>query len=350
VAPAPGNGAAILTEEPPPEELERRRGRWPWLLLLLLLLLIGGGVTAYLLTRPKEVIVPPVTGESLSVASTQLQNAGFVVSTINVVSSHPAGFVIRQNPVGDTKAKKGSTVTLTVSSGPGNATVPSVVGLPLDQARAAIRHARLTVGRLDFENNATIPKNNVISSDPAAGQTPPVGTAVTLVVSSGPPLATVPDVTGETEAAAKAQLQADGFQVRTSTQTSSTATAGTVISQAPSGGSQVSPDSTVVLVLASAPATARVPTVTGQPAAAATGALTGAGFTVTQQSQPVGDPRQNGIVISQNPAGGSSANKGSGVTIVVGKFTPPSSGNTNNPSPTTPTTPNTPTTPSNKKK
>jgi beta-lactam-binding protein with PASTA domain len=55
-------------------------------------------------------------------------------------------------------------------------------------------------------------------------------------------------------------------------------------------------------------------------------------------------------VISQNPAGGSSANKGSGVTIVVGKFTPPSSGNTNNPSPTTPTTPNTPTTPSNKKK
>ena len=117
VAPVPegpvaGNGVDVLAAEPlpPDEEPEEGRRLSRWLALALVLLLLGGGIAAYLLTRPATVTVPPVTGESLSVASTQLQNAGFVVSTLNVTSSHPAGFVIRQDPVGDTEAKKGSTV------------------------------------------------------------------------------------------------------------------------------------------------------------------------------------------------------------------------------------------------
>jgi serine/threonine-protein kinase len=342
-----GNGAGVLAEEPPPpEEHEPGRGPWPWIVLLLVLLIAAGGAAAYLLTRPKTAIVPPVAGEQLSVASTQLQNAGFAVSTIDVVSDHPAGFVIRQNPVGDTKAKEGSTVTLTVSSGPGNATVPSVADLPLGQAKQMITQSKLKVGRVVYQSSATVPKNDVVSTDPAAGQTPPVGTPVTLFVSSGPARVTVPDVTGESADAAKNQLQGDGFQVQTTSQTSSTVTAGDVISESPSAGQQVAPGSTVTLVIATAPATttATVPSVVGQKAAAAAAQLSSAGFTVTQQTQPVTKKKQDGVVISQTPGGKSTATKGSNVTIVVGQFTAQT--NTT----TTPTTLTTPTTPQNKKK
>jgi serine/threonine-protein kinase len=250
--------------------------------------------------------------------------------------------------VGGTKAKQGATVTLTVSSGPGNATVPSVAALPLKQAKQMIRRARLKVGRVSYQSSATIPKNSVISTDPAAGQSPPVGTAVTLFVSSGPALTTVPDVTGESESAARSQLQNDGFQVKTTSQTSSTVSAGNVISQSPSGGRQVAPGSTVTLVIATAPATATVPNVVGQKPSAANSALGGAGFTVTQQSQSVSKKKQDGVVISQNPGGGSTATKGSSVTIVVGHFTAPPPPTTSATTPTT--TPTTSTTPNNKRK
>jgi eukaryotic-like serine/threonine-protein kinase len=350
-APAPvvsedGHGPAVLDDEAEYEH-ERQRSPWPWLALLLVLVIAGGAVAAYLLTRPVKALVPPVAGETLSVASTQLQNAGFAVSTINVPNTHPAGTVIGQNPPGGTKANTGSTVTLTVSSGPGNATVPSVQGLPLGQAEQMIRQAQLKVGRVVFQSNAQMPKNDVISTDPAAGATPPVGTPVTVFVSSGKPLSTVPDVTGQSEAAAKSQLQ--GFTVKTTTQTSTTAPDGTVISQSPTGGSQVPAGSTVSLVIAKAPTTASVPKVVGQTPAAAASALTSAGFTVTQQAQNVTDKTKDGLVISQTPAANTTANKGSSVTIVVGHYTAPATTPTTRTTPTTPTTPTT-TTPKTKKK
>jgi eukaryotic-like serine/threonine-protein kinase len=345
-----GNGVGVLDEEPPPPEEHERRA-WPWLVLLLVLLLLAGGAAAYLLTRPKTVAVPVVTGEQLSLASTQLQNAGFGISTVNEASNHPSGFVIRQDPVGGTKAKQGSTVTLFVSSGPGNATVPSVVDLPLNQAKQMIQQARLRVGRVQYQSSTSVPKNDVISTDPTSGQTPPVGTAVTLFVSSGPPpptLVQVPDVTGQTEAAAKSQLQAAGFHVTTTNQTTSSTTAGSVVSQNPAGGKQAAQGSTVTLVIAQAPTTAKVPNVVGQTASAAAAALTGAGFTVNQQTKATTKKKENGVVLSETPAGNSTANKGSAVTIVVGQYTAPTHTTTTPTTPTkshtTPTTPTTPTT------
>ena len=153
LAPAPGRRCRLEEE---PARRPTIAALWPWLALLLVLLLIGGGAAAYILTRHKTEVVPTVIGEQLSMASTQLQNAGFAVSTINVTSNHPAGFVIRQDPVGGTKAKDGSTVSLVVSSGPGNATVPSVVGLPLDKARQMIRKAKLK-SRAGFSTRAVPP-------------------------------------------------------------------------------------------------------------------------------------------------------------------------------------------------
>jgi serine/threonine-protein kinase len=279
-----------------------------------------------------------VVGETLSVASAQLQNAGFAVSTINVPDDHASGFVLRQDPQPGIKAKTGSTVTLTVSSGPGNATVPPVVGMSLDRAKKTITQARLKVGQVSRRSSTNVPKNDVISTDPASGATPQVGSSVNVVVSSGPPLVQVPDVTGQSESAAKSQLQGAGFTVgSTTTQASGTVAAGNVISQSPGGGSQAAQGSTVNLVIAKTPPPpppVTVPNVTGQPANAAGDKLRAAGFNVQQQSQPVQKKKKNGVVISQSPGGNSQANKGSTVTIVIGQYTPPSSSSSS----TTPTT------------
>jgi beta-lactam-binding protein with PASTA domain/predicted Ser/Thr protein kinase len=348
--PVLGNGAAVLDEEPlAPDE---RGPRWPWIALaVLLLLLAGGGLAAYLLSRPTKAVVPTVINEPLSTASAQLQNANFNVSTITVPSNSASGIVIRQSPQGGVKLNQGSTVTLTVSSGPGNATVPSVEGLPLAQAKQALTRANLKPGRVTAQSSSQVPKNQVISTDPAAGQTPPVGTKVTIIVSSGKPLVSVPDVTGQSEASAKSQLQAAGFSVgTTTTQSSSSVAPGDVISQSPSGGTQEVSGSAVDLVIAKAPAPTptSVPDVTGQTAAAGNSSLTSAGFKVVQQTKAVTKKKRNGVVISQSPSAGSSAKKGSTVTIVVGQYQAPTttstSSTTTTSGATTPTTPATTTT------
>ena len=250
-------------EEPPPE----RRRVWPWVLLVLALLcLAGGGVAAYLLTRPAKVLVPPVTGEQFNTARTQLQNDNLQVSELPVTSAKPAGLVISQDPLAGAKVKENSTVALTVSSGPGNATVPPVVGETLDQAKSAIQIANLKVGRIEHQSSTTVAAGQVIGTSPQAGANPGVNTPVTIIVSTGPPPVKVPDVTSETVAQAKSSLEGPPgqFTVTTTSEISTTTTPGTVISQSPVGGSSVKPGTTVTLIVAKAPPTVAVPNVVGK--------------------------------------------------------------------------------------
>jgi len=345
----------VVPLEPPPDGSppeERRRSPWPWVALLLALLLAGGAVTAYLLTRPVKRVVPPVTGQQLNTARTVLQDAGFALSVLYVAGNQTSGTVIGENPPGGAKADKGSTVTLTVSSGPASVSVPSVLGDPVAQARQVLAKQGLTVGQTLKESSGEIPSGAVIDTNPAAGQTVPAGTAVTLVVSTGKPTVTVPsvtvpNVTGQPQSQARSTLQAAGFKVTTTTQTSSTVTAGNVVSQSPAGNSQAASGSTVNLVIAQAPITASVPNVQGQTASAATSSLEGAGFTVVKATKNVIHQAKNGIVLSQSPAAGTNANKGSTVTITVGHYQAPTptTPTTTTSTTTTPTTRTTPTTP-----
>jgi serine/threonine-protein kinase len=207
-----------------------------------------------------------------------------------------------------------------------------VLGDPLAEAKRAILAAHLVVGHVTSQSSSQYPAGQVTQTDPFPGSNLPVGTTVNLFVSSGPAKVAVPSVIGQTEAQARATLSQ--FTVQTTDQTSSTATAGTVISQTPAGGSQEVPNSTVTLTIAKAPTTATVPDVRGQSPSSATSQLKHAGFTVTQRSKDVTDKSQNGIVLSESPPHGSTAKKGATVTITVGHYVASTT--------TTPTTPTTP--------
>jgi serine/threonine-protein kinase len=323
----PGAGA------PPPEQ--QRRNWWPLVTVMLILLLAGAGVAAYLLTRPVKHVVPLMVGEQVSTAQTVLQNAGFTPNLIYRNDAQPKNIVVDQSPLAGAKAEVGSTVTLTVSNGPGPVTVPSIASLPKGAALAEIRAAGLKVGTVVTQASSTVPADMAINTDPASGTQLVAGTNVTVFISSGPAPVNAPSVVGYTVADASNVLTSAGFAVNTITQTSTTAPPNTVISQSATG--KVPPGSTITLVVAAAPTTATVPSVTGALVRSAEATLTGAGFKVSQSTKVVALPSDNGVVLSQSPSAGSTAPKGSTVSLVVGQYTAPTH-TTTTPTTTTPTT------------
>src|ERR1700677_889029 len=80
--------------------------------------------------------------------------------------------------------------------------VPNVVGDTQSVATTAITGAGLTVGTVTQASSATVASGSVVSQAPAAGTSAASGSSVALVVSSGPAPVTVPNVVGDTQAAA----------------------------------------------------------------------------------------------------------------------------------------------------
>jgi ribosomal protein S11 len=130
--------------------------------------------------------------------------------------------------------------------------IPNVIGLPQAGAQAALGVVGFSIGTITTAHSGTVPIGNVISQSPAGGEFARKGSPVSLVVSSGPDMVTVPNVTGLTEANARSSVEAVGLIVGTvSTANSDTVPAGNVISQEPGGGSSVSRGSSVSLVVSS---------------------------------------------------------------------------------------------------
>jgi serine/threonine-protein kinase len=313
--------AVQFVEEGPAEE-KHGRGWRPWLWgLLVLALVVAAAAAAYFLSRPKQVVVPGVTDEQFNIARTRLQNAGFGVKRLRVPNAKPPGIVFAESPSGGSKADKGSTVTVTVSSGRGKVSVPSVQGETVAHARASLKRAGLSVDRTIPTASSRFPKGQATGTSPGAAKPVPRGTKVALFVSTGPAARAIPDVTGETQGQATADLSNASFKVHSRRQVSTSTSPGHVISQTPVGDKTARPGSTVTIVVAKARPTGTVPPVTGDPQAGAASALRSQGFHVATTTRPVSDPSRAGTVVAQSPPGGSRRPRGSTVTIVIGTAT-----------------------------
>ncbi len=306
---------------PPEDEEARRKRRNRWLIALAVILLLAGAGLAFALTRPEKVTVSDVVGKQFEAARTVLINQGFKVERQGVTSDVPKDRVLREDPQPGTKAKKGATITLTVSDGPGTTVVPDVTNLPESKAKKTLQESGFKT-TVQHESSDAIEKGRATRTSPSGGEQIERGTLITLFISSGPAKVTVPNVTGQNEASATSELASVGLKPDV-TEQESDQDPGTVLSQSPPAGSKIEKGGTVAIVVAKAQTKVQVPGVIGQDQSSASSAISGAGLTVVTDTQDVTDPKQDGVVVDQTPSEGAQVKKGSKVTIVVGKYTPP---------------------------
>ena len=208
--------------------------------------------------------------------------------------------------------------------------VPQLINKTQAQARSLIGDAGLTVGPIDRENSETVPAGKVIRQDPEPDTYVDPDTPVGFTISLGVPEVTVPPVVGLDKAAAKAQLEADGFEVRLE-EKESDEPAGQVVETDPPANASVEKGSTVVVFYSDGPE--EVPDVVGLMQSEAKNKIRSAGF----EPRVLTDPESTepaGTVTDQSPAAGETASEGSTVTILVSNYQEP----TGEPSPTdTPT-------------
>jgi serine/threonine-protein kinase len=302
----------------PVEVVEDRRDRRWWLWLLALLALAAIALAAWLLLRPEMLSVPDVVGKKSATASQILQNRGFEVNIESVVNPEvQRDTVATQRPQPNTQAEEGSTVTIIVSSGPGEAAVPQVVGRPRAEAEQALRDAGFGV-EVTQAYSADVPRGRVISVSPSEGSTAEKGTKVRLTVSRGAQPVKVPGVVGKDVEEARGLLEGAGLKVTTKDDTTSTEDPGTVTAQDPKAGGKVAPGSTVTLKVARA---VEVPDVADLAQDEASRKLRDAGFEVRVRDVETANQDEDGMVLDQSPAAGEQRKRGSTVTIRVGRFT-----------------------------
>jgi beta-lactam-binding protein with PASTA domain len=141
---------------------------------------------------PAPVSVPNVVGLTQAAAQSAITAAGLSVGAITTANSAsvPAGLVISESPAASTSVAPNSAVAIVVSLGPAPATVavPNVVGLTQAAAQNAITAAGLSLGAVTPATSASVPAGQVVSQTPGAGANVVIGSAIALVVSSGPAL------------------------------------------------------------------------------------------------------------------------------------------------------------------
>ncbi len=280
----------------------------------------GSAVDLVVSAGPAPVTVPDVVGQPLLDAEQAIIDAGLVVGVVERAYSDsvPAGSVIKQAPAGGTVVRPGTAVDLAVSAGPAGVTVPNVVGRPLADAERAIVAAGLTVGAVEKAYSNTVPAGSVIKQAPVGGTIVRPGTAVDLAVSAGPAGVTVPNVVGRPLVDAERAIVAAGLTVGAVEKAySNTVPAGSIVKQAPAGGSIVRPGTAVDLVVSAGPAAVTVPDVVGLPLANAERAIVAAGLTVGVVEKAYNDTVPVGSIIAQSPVGGSIVAPGSAVKLAV---------------------------------
>ena len=156
----------VLAQDPPPQTKST----------------VGSTVWINVSKGPQPISVPSVIGEPIDQASSELQAAGFNVSTRYVEDNQPANTVIGQSPSSGQSAGKGSTVSLTVSKGPKTSTVPDVTSTDVGSAEQTLQASgfRFKVVYQDVTDPTQV--DLVLGQDPAGGAQQPGKTVVTLTV------------------------------------------------------------------------------------------------------------------------------------------------------------------------
>ena len=205
-------------------------------------------VTVTVSKGPERYAVPKLLGSTRTEAEARLSDVKLVLGKTSEAYDEkvPAGQILRVTPKEGTPLKRGAAVAIVVSKGRQPIQVQDFTGKPADHAVTALTDDGLQVDATQQEFSDTVAKGSVISQSPSSG-TLYRGDQVKLVVSKGPPLVEVPDVTRKQEAEATKILTDAGFQVKV--ERFMGGIFGTVRSQDPAAGSKHPKGTVVTLVV-----------------------------------------------------------------------------------------------------
>lgn len=229
----------------------------------------------------------------------------------DATSSQPKGTITKQNPQGGKKVAKGSTVSVWFSTGPQAVPVPDVSGKTQEEAKSILEAAGFKVGNVKTVDNATIAKDQVVNTDPAANSKQTKGTIITLYISSG--MTKIPDgLVGQAKDSVIAQLKQAGLtQITIESEYSDSVQSGAVTRIDPGSGSTVEMGTAVTIWVSAGKQQVSVPNVVGRSYAEAKSLLESYGFQVT-----VSGP-EDGTVTGMSPTAGTQSDSGATITLTT---------------------------------
>ncbi len=322
--------APVEEGEEDPEAARKRRRNW-WILAALVAILIGA-LVGILLSRSTTTEVPSVEGRSLQRAEEILEQRGFSITQppLTVERDVPNGTVLEQDPLPSPPGNKAEencsfltlfcskpAVTLTISIGPGEGTVPGVAGLSREAATEKLEAAEFKVATENV-NSSSVEAGDVVHSEPSAGETATHGSTVTIFVSAGPRLVKVPVLVDKQRRLAVQEIRGRGLTPEVGEEESG-APVGQVLRQQPSAGKELEPGSTVQIIVSSGREKKRMPGVVGSERREAVEAVRAAGLTPVVEEEETRNEEKIGLVTRQSPSGGTELTPGSKVTLIVGK-------------------------------
>jgi eukaryotic-like serine/threonine-protein kinase len=280
---------------------------------LLAALLVVGLLAVGLATRAGGLLggsvrVPEVVGLEVAEATRDLQDRGLRVRVGEAVASDHVheGLVATQSLAGGERARRRDLVVLQPSLG---ITLPDLTKRPAGAATGRLEELDIRYRRTD-QPSLTVPRGSVVATRPAGGSLLKDGQVVTVVVSSGRPKVTVPDVAGRPTGAARAILAEVHLQARVERVFDDNLPQGRAVGTDPGAGARAAWGSTVVLRISKGPDLVEVPDVVGLSRQEASDRLRAAGLNA-RFVLPVGDR-----VVQQSPRGGEKAKRGSDVRLL----------------------------------
>jgi serine/threonine-protein kinase len=315
-------GRPVGPPPPPP-----KRGTGAFIILLIVLLAILAGLLWFVAKETgligdqssKKVEMPLVIGQTQEEATKTLEDAELeVLVTTEPSDQQEPGRVFAQDPPGGNQVDKGAEVTIKVVAEAVKVKVPNFVNKDIDDAQDLAAATGVNLVRTE-EASDTIAADRVIRQNPAPNAEVAKGSDVAVVVSSGKDKVAVPDVGGDSSTDAANALGQAGFKTKTIQEASSTVDEGKVIRTDPAAGDRIDKGSTVTMVVSSGPEQISVPNVLGKTGEEAKAEIEAAGLVYKEAATAPSNADQDGKVVQQNPSGGTKVEKGTTVTVRLGK-------------------------------
>ena len=198
--------------------------------------------------EPEQVAIPEnIIGMSAIEAQRSLADLGLVMEQGQAIASETVdkGKVAATDPKPGSMVDPGSTVTIQLSSGAAEITVPDVSGQTQDAARKTLEDAGLQVGSVKYEDDSKVAADRVIRTTPEAGSSASKDEEIILVLASGYVSIDSGQVVGKSQEQGLKYLADLGLQTNTVTEETTAAPNGQIIAVDPSGRVKVGSSVTV---------------------------------------------------------------------------------------------------------